>query len=126
MKDYQEALKADLPLFANIDELQWRGPTDRFAAIAAKVDALAFTDHIFPELLAASGNVVREWQSFGDWKTVRGWWRRLVQPSGVHEEHRPEPVRVLEVRAEPQPALLLDEAQEVRLAVLNRRGKAAP
>jgi 5'-3' exonuclease len=30
-------LKADLPLFANIDELQWRGPTDRFAAVAAKV-----------------------------------------------------------------------------------------
>jgi 5'-3' exonuclease len=30
-------LKADLPLFANIDELQWHGPTDRFAAVAAKV-----------------------------------------------------------------------------------------
>jgi 5'-3' exonuclease len=30
-------LKADLPLFANIDELQWRGPTDRFPAVAAKV-----------------------------------------------------------------------------------------
>ncbi|MFL6600252.1 MAG: 5'-3' exonuclease H3TH domain-containing protein [Steroidobacteraceae bacterium] len=30
-------LKADLPLFANVDELQWRGPTDRFAAVAAKV-----------------------------------------------------------------------------------------
>jgi 5'-3' exonuclease len=30
-------LKADLPLFAKIDELQWRGPTDRFAAVAAKV-----------------------------------------------------------------------------------------
>ena len=31
-------LKADLPLFADTDELRWRGPTDRFAAIAAKVD----------------------------------------------------------------------------------------
>jgi 5'-3' exonuclease len=31
-------LKDDLPLFVNIDQLQWRGPTDRFAAIAAKVD----------------------------------------------------------------------------------------
>jgi 5'-3' exonuclease len=30
-------LKADLPLFANIDELQWHGPTDRFAAVAATV-----------------------------------------------------------------------------------------
>jgi 5'-3' exonuclease len=30
-------LKADLPLFTNVDELQWRGPTDRFAAVAAKV-----------------------------------------------------------------------------------------
>jgi 5'-3' exonuclease len=30
-------LKADLPLFANIDELQWRGPTDRFPAVAARV-----------------------------------------------------------------------------------------
>jgi 5'-3' exonuclease len=31
-------LKADLPLFANVDELQWRGPTDQFAATAAQVD----------------------------------------------------------------------------------------
>jgi 5'-3' exonuclease len=30
-------LKADLALFANIDELQWRGPTDRFPAVAAEV-----------------------------------------------------------------------------------------
>jgi 5'-3' exonuclease len=30
-------LKADLVLFANIDELQWRGPTDRFPAVAAEV-----------------------------------------------------------------------------------------
>jgi 5'-3' exonuclease len=31
-------LKADLPLFANVDELQWRGPTSQFAATAAEVD----------------------------------------------------------------------------------------
>jgi|SRR5579872_4413869 len=31
-------LKVDLPLFAQVDELRWRGPTDRFAAIAGKVD----------------------------------------------------------------------------------------
>jgi 5'-3' exonuclease len=30
-------LKADLPLFADVDELQWRGPTDRFPAVAAQV-----------------------------------------------------------------------------------------
>jgi 5'-3' exonuclease len=30
-------LKADLPLFANVDELQWRGPSDRFSAVATKV-----------------------------------------------------------------------------------------
>jgi 5'-3' exonuclease len=32
-------LKADLPLFSDVDELRWRGPTPRFAAIAAKIDA---------------------------------------------------------------------------------------
>ena len=31
-------LRADLPLFAHIDELRWRGPTDRFHAVAAEVD----------------------------------------------------------------------------------------
>jgi 5'-3' exonuclease len=31
-------LRADLPLFAGVDELRWRGPTDRFPAVAAKVD----------------------------------------------------------------------------------------
>ena len=30
-------LKSDLALFANVDELQWRGPTERFAAVAAEV-----------------------------------------------------------------------------------------
>jgi 5'-3' exonuclease len=30
-------LKVDLPLFTSVDELQWRGPTDRFPAVAAKV-----------------------------------------------------------------------------------------
>jgi WD40 repeat protein len=37
-------------------------------AFPARVDAMAFSDHVFPELLAASGTTVREWQSFGDWK----------------------------------------------------------
>lgn len=30
-------LKVDLPLFANTDELRWRGPTDRFAAVAEQL-----------------------------------------------------------------------------------------
>ncbi|HZO91894.1 MAG TPA: GNAT family N-acetyltransferase [Chthonomonadaceae bacterium] len=60
----------------------------------------------------------------GDWKKVRGWWRRLIQPSGIHEPYEPEPGRVLEVRADPSPALLHDDQREVRLSVINRRGKA--
>jgi hypothetical protein len=59
----------------------------------------------------------------GDWRTVRGWWRRLVQPSGVHEAAPPEPGRVLEVRFEPSPALLFTDRQETLIAVHNRRGK---
>jgi 5'-3' exonuclease len=30
-------LKEDIPLFANVDELRWRGPTERFPALAAQV-----------------------------------------------------------------------------------------
>ena len=30
-------LRTDAPLFANVDELQWRGPTDSFAACAAEM-----------------------------------------------------------------------------------------
>jgi 5'-3' exonuclease len=32
-------LRTDIPLFANVDELQWRGPKDAFAALAARFDA---------------------------------------------------------------------------------------
>jgi 5'-3' exonuclease len=32
-------LRADLPLFSSVDELQWRGPTPAFAALAAAMDA---------------------------------------------------------------------------------------
>jgi 5'-3' exonuclease len=32
-------LRADIPLFANVDELHWRGPTPAFAAIGARLDA---------------------------------------------------------------------------------------
>ena len=31
-------LRSDLPLFASVDELQWKGPTPGFAALAAELD----------------------------------------------------------------------------------------
>jgi 5'-3' exonuclease len=30
-------LRTDAPLFANVDELRWRGPTEAFAAVAAHI-----------------------------------------------------------------------------------------
>jgi ribosomal protein S18 acetylase RimI-like enzyme len=60
----------------------------------------------------------------GNWETVRGWWRRLIQSSGTHEEQRPKPGRVLEVRTEPSPVLLTAAEEAVSLSVLNRRGRA--
>jgi ribosomal protein S18 acetylase RimI-like enzyme len=59
----------------------------------------------------------------GNWETVRGWWRRLQQPSGIQEAQPPEPLRVLEVRTEPSPALVTQEMETVPLALYNRRGK---
>ena len=32
-------LRTDIPLFANVDELHWRGPTPAFAALGARLDA---------------------------------------------------------------------------------------
>jgi ribosomal protein S18 acetylase RimI-like enzyme len=58
----------------------------------------------------------------GDWKTARRWWRRLIQPSGIQEAVEPEPLRVLEARFDPPTALLTSDRQEVRVALLNRRG----
>jgi 5'-3' exonuclease len=34
-------LRTDIPLFADVDELQWRGPTPAFAALAASMDKAA-------------------------------------------------------------------------------------
>jgi hypothetical protein len=31
-------LRSDLPLFSSVDELEWRGPTPGFAALAAEMD----------------------------------------------------------------------------------------
>ncbi len=36
-------LRADLPLFASVDDLRWRGPTAGFAAIGKKLDAAVIT-----------------------------------------------------------------------------------
>jgi 5'-3' exonuclease len=32
-------LRSDLPLFSNVDELRWTGPTEEFPALAARFDA---------------------------------------------------------------------------------------
>jgi 5'-3' exonuclease len=37
-------LRTDAPVFENVDELHWKGPTDRFAALAASFDAATVTD----------------------------------------------------------------------------------
>ena len=31
-------LRTDLPLFESVDELEWKGPTEAFAPLAAKLD----------------------------------------------------------------------------------------
>ncbi|HSV74249.1 MAG TPA: GNAT family N-acetyltransferase [Chthonomonadales bacterium] len=61
----------------------------------------------------------------GDWRTVRGWWRRLQHPSSVREERAPEAVRAVDLRADPCPAVLVSETTAVRLALHHRRGAAA-
>jgi len=60
----------------------------------------------------------------GDWRTVRGWWRRLEQPAGAREERAPEPVRVTDLRADPHPVVLVEETSTVRLVLRHRRGAA--
>jgi len=32
-------LRTDIPLFENVDELRWAGPTPEFDSVAAKLDA---------------------------------------------------------------------------------------
>ena len=32
-------LRTDIPLFDNVDELEWRGPRDNFEALGARLDA---------------------------------------------------------------------------------------
>ena len=45
-------LRTDAPLFNNVDELQWRGPTHEFAALAKKMDAARLLERV--EKLAAA------------------------------------------------------------------------
>ena len=37
-------LRTDVPVFDDVEELRWAGPTDRFAELAAKLDPTATTD----------------------------------------------------------------------------------
>lgn len=64
-----------------------------------------------PPIYGVAGN--------GSWETVRGWWRKLVQPSGVYESHTLEPQDVLEIKI--RPALLVAEEQSAELMVTHRR-----
>ena len=55
---------------------------------------------------------------------MRAWWRRLIVRGETEEEAKPEPLRVLEVRTEPSPALLQSDQADVSISVLNRRGRS--
>jgi 5'-3' exonuclease len=37
-------LRTDIPLFENVDQLRWHGPTERFAALARRFDAAVSTE----------------------------------------------------------------------------------
>jgi ribosomal protein S18 acetylase RimI-like enzyme len=95
------------------EDMQW----NRFPNLTFDLGELApHSLRVLPPVYLVAGN--------GDWKSVRGWWRRLIQPSGVPEEAPPEPERVLLVRTEPSPALLMEAEKTVSLTVQNRRNKA--
>jgi hypothetical protein len=36
-------LRTDIPLFDNVDQLSWKGPTPAFAALGARLDAAVTT-----------------------------------------------------------------------------------
>ena len=65
-----------------------------------------------PDIYGVSGR--------GSWETVRGWWRKLVQPSNVYESQAPEPQNALDIRL--QPPLFVSDEQRVEVYVNNRRG----
>ena len=37
-------LRTDIPLFDNVDELRWKGPTPEFPALAKQLDAAVTAD----------------------------------------------------------------------------------
>src|SRR6185437_8231820 len=60
----------------------------------------------------------------GDWTVVRGWWERLVRPTGAADAQQYAPERVLSIGTDPAPALLQTGEECVTLVVQNRRGNA--
>ncbi len=59
----------------------------------------------------------------GDWETVRGWWRKLVQPSEIREKYPPIAKRVLEVHTAQSPLLLTEDDTKAELIIENNRGR---
>lgn len=59
----------------------------------------------------------------GNWETLRGWWRRLIQPTEVIERSKPEIHRVVEIISEPSPALVNHKDQLLHLELRNDREK---
>jgi ribosomal protein S18 acetylase RimI-like enzyme len=85
-----------------------------------RLPALTYDVDEVPARSIVEGPTVYLLAGQGDWRAVREWWRRLVQLSGVVEERPPQVVPLLEVQAEPSPALL-DTGTKVQLRVQNRR-----
>ena len=45
-------LRTDAPLFKNVDELRWRGPTPEFAAVAQKIGSARLATRVRKKLAA--------------------------------------------------------------------------
>ena len=61
----------------------------------------------------------------GDWSVVHHWWKRLVQPTGVNEPFKLEPLRVMSLDGDPSPVLLVSDRSRVDLVLHNLRGNPA-
>lgn len=59
----------------------------------------------------------------GDWESVRGWWRHLIQPADVIEKQPKASKRVLNIQTEHSPLLLTADTSKTQLIVTNERGK---
>lgn len=63
----------------------------------------------------------------GSWENLRGWWKRLILPSGseVHDEtEAPPTLRVLNIETQTTPLLLTTDDIEVQLLARNARRRA--